>query len=112
MNCCNAYGCCVQGPNCAARSTNPTGSVWFVDSELSPPEELASNPVPPEAGCITILKDADDWLPLSPIDEIKLYSFVGVFLLAWIALISAFSGYSWKAWGPSLMAYLSAALLP
>ena len=51
MNCCNAYGHCTQGPNCAARSTlapaTPVAapkadSVWFVDNNLSPPEELAS----------------------------------------------------------------------
>lgn len=51
MNCCNAYGHCTQGTHCAARSTmapaapaNPpkADSVWFVDSEHSPVEELGS----------------------------------------------------------------------
>ena len=51
MNCCNDYGHCTQGADCAARCSmdnfdpvehHAAGSVWFVDSPLSPPEELAN----------------------------------------------------------------------
>jgi len=61
MNCCDSYGRCTQGPDCAARTSMEQGcapeggNVWFVGSEPDLIEPLSGWSMALVWGCILIV---------------------------------------------------------
>lgn len=98
MNCCNAFGTCVQGPNCPVR-IKPISTKW-------------ANTVPPEAGNVRLPPvDDTDGVPLSHAETMELVRLMIYLLLGVIVFFGALGlamSYSTERWADVLWAYLAA----
>ena len=117
MNCCNTWGQCTQGTDCAARTGLEAHTRACRTARVAKSHPYPASQPTPDLPVVFVGPEPieptrplnDDGVPLTPRETRRLIAGTVVFCGVFVGAVAFGVGYGWTRFGLDLMVYLSGA---